>query len=205
VKKSFLDNPFRVEATKPMTGKAIIVSAPSGAGKTTIVRHLLETFPKLAFSVSACSRPKRENEKHGVDYYFISPDEFREKICLDEFVEWQEVYPGNYYGTLKSELVRILADEKIPIFDVDVVGGLNLKRFFGENALAIFVQPPSLEVLEVRLVNRKSESEASLKKRIAKAEKELDSAKKFDQIIINDDLENACSEAVNIVENFLLY
>jgi guanylate kinase len=187
-----------------MNNKAIIVSAPSGAGKTTIVKHLLENFPELEFSVSACSRQKRGNETDGVDYYFITPHDFKEKICLNEFVEWQEVYPGNYYGTLRSELVRIIAAGKIPIFDVDVIGGLNLKKFFGENALAIFVQPPSLEVLEERLVNRKSESEASLKKRIAKAEKELSTARKFDQVIINDDLEKACSDAVKVVEKFLM-
>jgi len=186
-----------------MNNKAVIISAPSGAGKTTIVKHLLETFPQLAFSVSACSRQKRENEKDGVDYYFIEPKEFKEKICTDEFVEWQEVYPGNYYGTLKSELSRILANGKIPIFDVDVVGGLNLKKYFGENALALFIRPPSIEVLENRLVNRKSESEASIKKRIAKAEKELSLANKFDMIIINDDLQRALNQAVDYVANFL--
>jgi len=186
-----------------MNNKAVIISAPSGAGKTTIVKHLLETFPQLAFSVSACSRQKRENEKDGVDYYFIEPEEFKEKICTDEFVEWQEVYPGNYYGTLKSELSRILANGKIPIFDVDVVGGLNLKKYFGENALALFIRPPSIEVLENRLVNRKSESEASIKKRIAKAEKELSLANKFDMIIINDDLQRALNQAVDYVANFL--
>jgi guanylate kinase len=188
-----------------MYDKAIIVSAPSGAGKTTIVKHLLETFPQLAFSVSACSRQMRENEKDGLDYYFISPEEFREKICLDEFVEWQEVYPGNYYGTLKSEMVRIVAVGRVPIFDVDVVGGLNLKKYFGENGLAIFVQPPSIEVLEERLINRKSESEASIKKRLAKAEKELSLADKFDKIILNDDLQKAFNQAVDDVAAFLFY
>ncbi len=187
-----------------MTEKAIIISAPSGAGKTTIVKHLLEAFPQLAFSVSACSRLKRENETDGVDYYFITPDEFREKICLDEFVEWQEVYPGNYYGTLKSKLARIRINGKIPIFDVDVIGGLNLKKYFGEGALAIFVQPPSIEALENRLHNRKTDSEASLKKRIAKAEKELSLANQFDRIIINDDLETAFNKAVYEVNNFFI-
>jgi len=186
-----------------MTEKAIIISAPSGAGKTTIVRHLLDTFPQLAFSVSACSRLKRADEKDGTDYYFITGDEFRERICRNEFVEWQEVYPGNYYGTLKSELARIRINEKIPIFDVDVLGGLNLKKYFGEGALAIFVQPPSIEVLENRLVNRKSESEASLKKRIAKAEKELTLANKFDKIIVNDDPEKAYLTASDIVKKYI--
>ena len=186
-----------------MTEKAIIISAPSGAGKTTIVRHLLDTFPQLAFSVSACSRLKRADEKDGTDYYFITGDEFRERICRNEFVEWQEVYPGNYYGTLKSELARIRINGKIPIFDVDVLGGLNLKKYFGEGALAIFVQPPSIEVLENRLVNRKSESEASLKKRIAKAEKELTLANKFDKIIVNDDLEKAYLTASDIVKKYI--
>ena len=186
-----------------MNNKVIIISAPSGAGKTTIVKHLLEVFPQLAFSVSACSRPKRENEKEGVDYYFITSHKFREKICTDEFVEWQQVYPGNYYGTLKSELARIIASGKIPIFDVDVLGGLNLKKYFGENALAIFVQPPTLEILENRLRSRKTESEESLKKRIAKAEKELSLAHQFDRIIINDDLESAFNKAVDEVKKFL--
>ena len=186
-----------------MTEKAIIISAPSGAGKTTIVKHLLESFPQLVFSVSACSRLKRADEKDGTDYYFITGDEFRERICRNEFVEWQEVYPGNYYGTLKSELARIRINGKIPIFDVDVIGGLNLKKYFGEGALAIFVQPPSIEVLENRLVNRKSESEASLKKRIAKAEKELTLANKFDKIIVNDDLEKAYLTASDIVKKYI--
>lgn len=186
-----------------MTEKAIIISAPSGAGKTTIVKHLLETFPQLAFSVSACSRLKRVNETDGLDYYFITPDEFRNKIRNDEFVEWQEVYPGNYYGTLKSELARIQAIGKIPIFDVDVVGGLNLKKFFEENALALFIQPPSMEALEERLRNRKTDSEESLKKRIAKAEKELSVAGQFDRIIINDELESVINKAVYEVKNFI--
>lgn len=186
-----------------MDYKAVIISAPSGAGKTTIVKHLLEIFPQLAFSVSACSRQKRENETDGTDYYFITPDQFRNKIQEGEFVEWQEVYPGNYYGTLKSELARIQDQGKIPIFDVDVIGGLNLKKFFGDNALAIFVQPPSLEVLEERLVKRKSESEASLKKRVAKAKKELSMAGEFDQVVINDDIETAYLTAFEVVKKYI--
>ncbi|MEI7661154.1 MAG: guanylate kinase [Bacteroidota bacterium] len=187
-----------------MQGKAIIVSAPSGAGKTTIVRHLLTAIPSLEFSVSACSRAKRSEESDGKDYYFISTETFREKIDRDEFVEWQEVYPGSFYGTLKSEMDRIWMQGKTPIFDVDVVGGLNLKKYFGPQALAIFIQPPSIEELENRLRNRASESDESLRKRIDKAAYELDFATRFDEIIINDDLKIKCIEIVDMVNSFLL-
>lgn len=183
--------------------KAIIVSAPSGAGKTTIVKHLLETFPQLAFSVSACSRMRRVNETDGLDYYFITPEEFRGKIRNDEFIEWQEVYPGNYYGTLKSALAKILDNGKTPIFDVDPTGGLNLKKYFGDNALALFIQPLSVEVLKDRLLERNTDSEDSLKKRIAKANYELSLAGKFDQTIVNDDLEKTYVDSIRIVKNFL--
>jgi guanylate kinase len=186
-----------------MQGKAIIVSAPSGAGKTTLVRHLLGVVPSLEFSVSACSRPKRAGEVNGRDYYFISGDEFRMKIGLDEFVEWQEVYPGSYYGTLKSEMDRIWSQGKTPIFDVDVVGGLNLKLYFGSTGLAIFIQPPSIEELENRLRNRGTESEETLRKRVDKAAFELKYAPQFDRIIINDDLEQKCRELAALVETFL--
>ena len=185
-------------------GKAIIVSAPSGAGKTTIVRHLLQALPFLSFSVSACSRPKREEEQDGRDYYFISADDFRKKIDADDFVEWQEVYPGSYYGTLKSEMERIWAAGRIPIFDVDVKGGINLKRYFGTNGLAIFIHPPSIEELEHRLRKRGTESEETLRKRVGKAEYELTFAPQFDEVVVNDDLEVKCREVVGLVREFLL-
>ena len=183
--------------------KLIIVSAPSGAGKSTIVKHLLNTFPDFAFSVSATSRPIRKGEVDGREYFFMTSDEFREKIEAGELLEWQEVYPGSFYGTLKSEVDRMLLNRKVPVFDVDVVGGLNIKKMYGEKALALFVQPPTLEELEKRLRNRGTDSEDSLKKRIAKASWELEFAPEFDAIIINDDLENAFAEAEKTVTEFL--
>ena len=186
-----------------MSGQAIIVSAPSGAGKTSIVKHLLAELPRLAFSISACSRPKRESEVHGKDYYFLSADEFRAKIRHDDFVEWEEVYEGSYYGTLKSELERIWNEGQIPVFDVDVKGGLSLKKYFGSNALAVYIQPPSFEVLESRLRNRGTESEETLHRRLARAEFELGYAGKFDLMIINDSLEKACTDAVKEIIKFL--
>ena len=187
-----------------MQGRAIIVSAPSGAGKTSIVKHLLSAIPRLEFSISACSRPKRENETDGKDYYFITAEDFRKKIDAAEFVEWQEVYPGSYYGTLKSELDRIWQEGKIPLFDLDVVGGINLKNYFGSAALAIFISPPSLRELENRLRNRNTESEESLGKRLGKMEYELGFAGKFDVSVTNDDLDNASDEATRKVNGFLL-
>ncbi|MEI7896549.1 MAG: guanylate kinase [bacterium] len=184
-------------------GKAIIVSAPSGAGKTTLVKHLLGVLPQLEFSVSACSRPKRKEETDGKDYYFISADEFREKITRDEFVEWQEVYSGNYYGTLKSEMDRIWALGKTPIFDVDVVGAVNLKKYFAADGLAIFISPPSIRELESRLIKRGTESDETLRKRVDKAAYELTFSVHFDKIIVNDNLEVKCAEIVEIVSNFL--
>lgn len=186
-----------------MQGKLIIFSAPSGAGKTTIVHQLLASRNDLEFSISACSRPKRKNEIDGVDYYFITADEFKEKINQGEFLEWEEVYENSYYGTLKSEVERIWAKEKHVIFDVDVVGGLNIKKYGKENALAVFVMPPSVEKLEERLKLRSSETPETLKKRLDKANDELTFANKFDKIIINDDLEKAVTEANNLVEEFL--
>ena len=186
-----------------MKGKAIIISAPSGAGKTTIVRHLLATFPMLEFSVSACSRPRRNKENDGTDYYFISAEEFRKKIGNDEFIEWQEVYPGSYYGTLKSEIERIHSDGKVPVFDVDVYGGINLKKYFGQLALAVFIQPPSLRVLEERLRHRGSESEENLQARLSKAGTELTFADQFDRILVNDGLESACERIVEMTKSFL--
>jgi guanylate kinase len=187
-----------------MREKAIIVSAPSGAGKTTIVKNLLSVIPSLEFSISACSRSKRVGETDGKDYFFISIEEFRKKIKNDEFVEWEEVYPGNYYGTLKSELQRIWEKGCFPIFDVDVIGGLNLKKYFGEKALAICIKPPSISELKERLIKRGTETEESFQKRLGKAEKELTFAEHFDKIIVNDKLENACEEAVGIVNAFLV-
>lgn len=186
-----------------MQGKAIIVSAPSGAGKTTIVRHLLSEIPSLSFSISACSRPIRNGETDGKDYYFITADEFREKIECSEFVEWEEVYPGSYYGTLKSELKRIWSSGRIPIFDVDVEGGLNLKKIFSEKALAIYIQPPSLDELKIRLRNRGTETEESFQKRLGKAESELAFTDQFDATIINDQIEPACTLAYELVITFI--
>lgn len=186
-----------------MKGKVIIFSAPSGAGKTTIVQHLLKVFPELEFSVSACSRSMRKGETNGVDYYFISLEEFKEKIKNNEFAEYEEVYKDNYYGTLKSEIERIWKKGKHIIFDMDVMGGLNLRLQFGENALAIFVMPPSIEHLEQRLNSRETETPESIARRIGKAEQELKKAELFDKIILNDNLEHALDEAEKIVFDFL--
>jgi guanylate kinase len=186
-----------------MNGKLIIFSAPSGAGKTTIVHRLLESRNDLEFSVSACSRPMRVNEKDGVDYYFISAEEFRKRIANDEFLEWQEVYENSFYGTLKTEVERIWAKGNHVVFDVDVVGGLNIKKYGKENALAVFVMPPSVKELEARLKRRSSETTETLKKRIEKANYELTFANKFDKIIVNDELEKAVKEAKELVEEFL--
>lgn len=184
-------------------GKCVIFCAPSGAGKTTIVRHLLNCFSNLQFSVSACTRSKRENEINGKDYYFLSVDEFKKRIENDAFIEWEEVYNGNYYGTLKSEIERIWEQGKVVIFDVDVEGGINLKKYFGENALSVFVQPPSVDALEKRLRVRNTESEESLQKRVSKAASELSKANCFDVVLLNDKLEKAFKEAENIVSKFI--
>lgn len=185
------------------TGKCIIFSAPSGAGKTTIVHALLNSMDQLAFSVSACSRPPRGKEVDGVDYHFLTADEFRTKIQNDEFVEWEEVYSEMYYGTLKSEIERIWSKGKTVVFDVDVIGGLNLKKSFKEQALAVFIQPPSLAILEERLRNRKTDSEEKIQIRIAKSIQELESATDFDVIIENDVLAEAIEQARNIVTEFI--
>lgn len=185
-------------------GKCIIFSAPSGAGKTTIVRHLLNntTLP-LGFSVSATSRAARPHEIDGEDYHFIDAEKFKELINQDAFVEWEEVYEDHFYGTLKSELERHWSAGKAVVFDVDVVGGLNLKQIFGKNALALFIQAPSIEALEERLINRKTETEERIQLRIAKAKKEMESAPKFDAIIINEDLDSAFHKAEELVGNFI--
>ena len=184
-------------------GKLVIFSAPSGAGKTTIVQHLLTVFPQLEFSVSACSRPKRAHETNGVDYYYLSVEEFKKKIENDEFIEWEEVYKDNFYGTLKVEVERIWKKGKHVIFDVDVVGGLDLKKQFQESALALFVMPPSIQHLENRLKMRETETPESIARRIGKAAKELETANLFDAIILNDTLEHAFVEAEKAVAEFL--
>lgn len=184
-------------------GKLIIFSAPSGSGKTTIVHHLLQHNPNLAFSISCATREKREHEINGKDYYFISSEDFKKKIKQNEFVEYEEVYEGNYYGTLQSEIERIWQEGKHVIFDIDVVGGLNIKKQFKDKALAIFVQPPSVEELQRRLEGRSTETPEKIAMRVAKAERELAFAKDFDVILINDDLEKAKIEAEELVSNFV--
>ena len=184
-------------------GKIIIFSAPSGAGKTTIVKHLLSKGHQFAFSVSATSRKPRGYEVNGVDYFFLSADEFKAKIANNEFLEWQEVYPDNYYGSLKSEVERILGNGQNILFDVDVVGGSNIKKYFGDRALALFVQPPSVSELEKRLKKRCTDNEEVIRARIAKAEKELAYAPLFDVIIVNDNLEHALEQAEMHVAEFL--
>lgn len=186
-----------------MKGKCIIFSAPSGAGKTTIVRHLLNRFPELAFSISACSRPIRKHEVDGKDYYFLTPDEFRAKIKEEAFLEWEEVYEGRYYGTLKEEIDRIWKAGKTVIFDVDVVGGVNIKKYFGEQALSIFVQVPSVDVLKERLVKRSTETEEDLQRRISKAQDEMQYADQFDVTLMNNELDEALKKAEALVRDFL--
>lgn len=185
-------------------GKLIVFSAPSGSGKTTIVRHLLNVNKfNLEFSVSATSRAKRGEEIDGVDYYFLSLEEFKQKIKNDDFLEWEEVYRDNFYGTLKSEVQRIWDKGKHVIFDIDVVGGLDIKHIYPEKTLAVFVKPPSIEELKIRLKKRKTESEDKINMRVAKASIELATAPQFDYIIENNDLETALKEAENLVSNFL--
>jgi guanylate kinase len=186
-----------------MKGKAIIFSAPSGSGKTTIVRHLLETNPSLAFSISACSRPKRGVEEHGKDYYFLNLEDFKAKIENREFIEWEEVYTDNYYGTLKAEIERIWEMDHHVIFDVDVKGGLNLKKYFGDNALSIFVKIPNLDVLEQRLRGRATESEDKIQQRMEKARYEIGFMNKFDEVLENHDLEQTFRKAEELVAKFI--
>ena len=184
-------------------GKLVIFSAPSGSGKTTIVRELLQRFPQFEFSISATSRQPRGKEQHGIDYYFLSTEEFRQRVERDEFVEWEEVYAGTCYGTLKSEVERIWAKGNVIVFDVDVMGGINLKRLFGEDACSIFIMPPSIEELERRLRGRGTDSEEVIQKRIGKAEFELSKSPEFDYTVVNDVLADAVNEATDIINNFL--
>lgn len=186
-----------------MTGKVIIVSAPSGAGKTSIVKHVLQFLPELRFSTSATTRKMREGEVNGQDYHFLTVDDFKKGIERDDFLEWEEVYANQFYGTLKSEIERIWNEGKTVIFDVDVKGGLNIKNYFGDNALAIFVEPPTIEELENRLRKRGTETEESLRKRVEKAEYELSFAPKFDRVILNDDLDTAREEMLHTIREFL--
>lgn len=186
-----------------MSGKLIIFSAPSGAGKSTLVHHLLGCNFNMEFSVSATSRLPRGSEKHGFDYYFLTTDEFNERVDNQEFLEYEEVYSGCFYGTFRSEVERITSKGKNIVFDVDVVGGLNIKKEFGDRALAMFIAPPDIEALHERLVNRGTDSPEMIKKRIAKAEFEMSFASQFDKVIVNDDLEKAKNEAEQTIRDFL--
>ena len=184
-------------------GKLIVISAPSGAGKTSIVHHLLKNMPELSFSVSACSREKRDNETHGKDYYFLGVEGFQNKIKEDAFLEWEEVYENQYYGTLKSEIERIWSEGKTVIFDVDVIGGLNIKKQYPKECLSLFIMPPSVDVLRERLSGRGSESEEKLEMRLAKAEQEISKNQEFDKVILNDDFGIACEETMKVITNFI--
>ena len=186
-----------------MSGKALIFSAPSGSGKTTIVKYLLKNNLDLGFSISASTRDRRgRTEQDGKDYHFLSPAEFKAKIDKDEFIEWEEVYAGNFYGTLKSEIQRVWSDGKNVIFDVDVKGGINLKKYFGDQALAIFVKVPSLEVLKHRLNERGTETEESLSRRVFKAQFEMTFQDKFDEVLVNEDLQKSLREAQRLYDEF---
>ena len=186
-----------------MSGKAIIFCAPSGSGKTTLVKHLLKNNSDLGFSISASTRDKRgRTEQDGKDYHFLTPDEFKEKIIHNEFIEWEEVYEGNYYGTLKSEIERIWEEGKNVIFDVDVKGGLNLKKYFDDRGLAIFVKVPSMEILAQRLRGRGTESDDSLSRRVFKANFEMSFQNEFDVVLINEDLEKSLAEAQRLYNDF---
>lgn len=184
-------------------GKLIIFSAPSGAGKSTLISFLMQQGLPLSFSVSATSRAPRGSEQHGKEYYFLTADEFRKRIADDEFLEYEEVYPGKFYGTLKSEVERLRNAGRHVVFDVDVVGGVNIKRFYGDEAISIFIQPPSVEVLHQRLVGRATDAPEVIATRIAKAEQELAYAPQFDHIVVNDVLQEAQQAVLNLVETFV--
>jgi guanylate kinase len=186
-----------------MSNKVVIFSAPSGSGKSTIVNHILGLHPEMEFSISATSRLPRGEEKDGVDYYFFTADEFRRMIGEDKFVEHEEVYPGSYYGTLKAEVERIWAKGHVIIFDVDVKGGVNLKKYFGDKALSVFIKAPSIEELRRRLVSRGTDSEEAIGRRVAKASEEMAYADKFDHVLVNDDLSKAFADSEKLVNDFL--
>ncbi|MBQ5643398.1 MAG: guanylate kinase [Bacteroidaceae bacterium] len=188
-----------------MRGKCLIFSAPSGSGKSTIVQWLTKEHPELdlVFSISATSRPPRGTEQHGVEYFFLTPEEFKAKIEADEFLEYEEVYADRYYGTLKSQVEEQLAKGKNVIFDIDIKGGINVKKFFGERALSLFVQPPSVEELRRRLVSRATDTAEQIEIRLAKAEYEMSFAPQFDRIIVNDDLEAAKADTLETISEFL--
>ncbi|MCD8032183.1 MAG: guanylate kinase [Bacteroides sp.] len=186
-----------------MAGKLIIFSAPSGAGKSTLIQYLLGQDLHLAFSISATSRPPRGTEQHGVEYFFLSPEEFRQRIAAGEFLEYEEVYPDRFYGTLKAQVEKQLAQGQNVIFDVDVVGGCRIKEYYGERALSVFVQPPSVEELHRRLVGRGTDKPEVIEDRIARAEYELGFAPRFDVVIVNDNLQQAQQEALRVVKDFL--
>ena len=186
-----------------MQGKLIIFSAPSGSGKSTIINYLLQQNLNLAFSISATSRQPRGNEKNGIEYYFLSPEDFKQKIANNEFLEYEEVYENRFYGTLKAQVEKQLEAGQNVIFDVDVVGGCNIKKYYGNRALSVFIQPPSVEELRKRLQGRGTDAPEVIESRIAKAEFELGFADKFDTVIVNDDLEKAKAEALKVIRNFI--
>lgn len=186
-----------------LMGKLIIFSAPSGSGKSTIINHLLQQDLNLAFSISATSRPPRGTERDGVEYFFLTPDEFRERIARGEFLEYEEVYPGRFYGTLKSQVEKQLTAGQNVVFDVDVVGGCTIKKYYGERALSVFIQPPSVEELRRRLVGRGTDAPEVIEDRVAKAEYELGFAPQFDVVVVNDNLEEAQQRAYDVIRNFL--
>lgn len=186
-----------------MSGKIIIITAPSGAGKTSITRYLLKKYPQLAFSISAATRPPRGNEKNGVDYYFMSVAEFQQKIQANEFVEWEMVYEGKFYGTLKSELEKIWLEDKVPILDIDVKGAIHVQKQHPQTSLSIFVEPPSVEELMKRLRSRGTESEENIAARVSKAYYELTFSHSFNKVIVNHDLDEACKETENAILSFL--
>ena len=192
-----------MNSSNDFQGKAVIISAPSGAGKTTLVNKLLKAKLPLLFSISACSRAPREGEEDKKDYYFLSVEEFKEKIKAQDFIEWEEVYQGNFYGTLKKEIERIWKEKKHVVFDVDVIGGISLKEYFKENSISIFIKPPSMEVLSKRLKKRNTEDRESIKNRLEKSFEEMKSINKFDKIIVNDELNISTKNIIKTVEKFL--
>lgn len=186
-----------------LNGKLLIITAPSGAGKTSITKYLMKLFPQLAFSVSAATRAPRAHETNGVDYYFLSTEDFQQKIQNNEFIEWEMVYEGKYYGTLKSELQRIWQNNQVPVLDIDVKGAIHVQQQYPKQTLALFIEPPSIDELKKRLINRGTETEESLQARINKAAYEISFSHSFDEVIVNDDLSRACAEAEVFVRRFL--